>query len=316
MFWQTPWGWWAAVSTNLAVKQAPQEAPPAGPKKQRRDWPSYVKLAPGLVLLGIVFGIPLAWLLRMSFNTGLAGGAIQEGFSFQSYATFFESAFNLELIGRTLLLGVAVTAGAFLLGYPLALFLLRTQSKWKSTLLVLALAPLLTSAVVRTFGWMVILGDRGIVNQALLSIGLISEPLKLANNELGVTISLIEILMPYMILTVATGSSRLNDAVLEASATLGGNGLRTFFRVVIPLTLPGILTGCLLVFVLTISSFVTPALVGGGRVFLLATEIYDQAVQSLNWPLASAISFILIALFAGVLVGYQRLMARLDWNRS
>jgi putative spermidine/putrescine transport system permease protein len=304
------------MSNDVILRDPPQTVlPPGGGKPKGTDWPSFLKLTPGLILLGIVFGVPLAWLLRMSFNTGLPGGLIEEGVSLNSYSTFFEASFNLDLIWRTLGLGVAVTAGAFLLGYPLALFLLRTQSKWKGLLLVLALAPLLTSAVVRTFGWMVILGDRGIVNSALMGMG-ISEPLKLANNELGVAIALTEILMPYMILTVATGSARLNDAVLEASATLGGNTFRTFVRVVLPLTLPGILTGCLLVFVLTISSFVTPALVGGGRVFLLATEIYDQAVQSLNWPLASAISFILIALFAGVLVGYQRLMARLDWNRS
>lgn len=307
------------MSNEVILRDAPKTVLPlegGKPKGKGRDWLSFLKLAPGLILLGIVFGVPLAWLLRMSFNTALPGGLIQEGVSLNSYSKFFEASFNLELIWRTLGLGVVVTAGAFLLGYPLALFLLRTQSRFKSLLLVLALAPLLTSAVVRTFGWMAILGDRGIVNSALTGMGLISEPLKLANNELGVAISLTEILMPYMILTVATGSSRLNDAVLEASATLGGNAFQTFFRIILPLTLPGILTGCLLVFVLTISSFVTPALVGGGRVFLLATEIYDQAVQSLNWPLASAISFILIALFAGVLVGYQRLMARLDWNRS
>ena len=305
------------MSNDVILRDAPKAVLPSGGAKPRgKDWSSFLKIAPGLILLGIVFGVPLAWLLRMSFNTALPGGLIQDGVSLNSYSSFFQESFNVDLIWRTLLLGVVVTAGAFLLGYPLALFLLRTQSKWKSLLLVLALAPLLTSAVVRTFGWMAILGDRGIVNSALMGIGLISEPLKLANNEVGVAISLTEILMPYMILTVATGSSRLNDAVLEASATLGGNTFRTFFRIVLPLTLPGILTGSLLVFVLTISSFVTPALVGGGRVFLLATEIFDQAVQSLNWPLASAISFILIALFAGVLVGYQRLMARLDWSRS
>lgn len=279
-------------------------------------WSTTLKLAPGLLLIGVIFGVPLAWLLRMSFNQSEAGGIIHDGFAFDSYAGFFNSTFNLGLIGRTLYLGVAVTAGAFILGFPLALFLLRTQSRWKSALLVLALAPLLTSAVVRTFGWMAILGDQGIVNEVLLGTGVISEPIKLANNEVGVIIALVEILMPYMILSVVTGSSRLNDTAMEASATLGGSPVRTFFRVVLPLTLPGILTGCLLVFVLTISSFVTPALVGGGRVFTMATEIFDQAVNSLNWPLAAAISFILMTLFAGVLVGYQRIMNRLDWSRS
>jgi putative spermidine/putrescine transport system permease protein len=289
-------------------------APPAGPAKRSNAWPALLKLAPGLALIGMVFGIPLAWLLRMSFNIALPGGGLAQGFTLDSYASFLGSAFDLALIGRTLVLGIVVTAAAFLLGYPLALFLLRTQSHWKGTLMVLALAPLLTSAVVRTFGWMVILGDHGIVNETLMALHLTAAPVKLANNEVGVTIALVEILLPYMILSVTTGSSRLSDAVLEASATLGGNPVQTFFRVVLPLTLPGVLTGCLLVFVLTISSFITPALVGGGRVFTMATEIFDQAVNSLNWPLASAISFILMLLFAGVLVGYQRLMDRMNWS--
>ena len=297
-----------------AVLERPSPVVP--PATRKPGWVRAVQLVPGLLLLAVVFGLPLAWLLRMSFNTGGSSGAIEYGFSLDSYARFFGEAFNLGLIGRTIWLGVSVTVCALLLGYPLGLFLLRTQSRFRSLLLALALAPLLTSAVVRTFGWMVILRDDGIVNQALLSIGLVSEPIRLANNQLGVVIALTEILMPYMVLAVVTGSSRLDDRVLEASASLGGNRFRTFWNVTVPLTMPGVLTGCLLVFVLTISSFITPALVGGGRVFVLATEIYDQAVGTLNWPLASAMSFVLIVLFAGVLVGYQRLMARLDWNRG
>lgn len=300
---------------------APSEAPAprtrsASSLRGRAGLIRALQLAPGLVLLALVFGIPLGWLLRMSFNTADAGGTIKTGFSLGSYREFFGQAFNLSLIWHTIVLGVVVTACALVLAYPLGLFLLRTKSRFRGLLIALAMAPLLTSAVVRTFGWMVILRDDGIVNKTLLALGLISSPLRLANNQVGVVVALVEILMPYLVLSVVTGSSRLNDSVLEASATLGGNRFRTFWNVTVPLTLPGVLTGCLLVFVLTISSFVTPALVGGGRVFVLATEIYDQAVASLNWPLASAMSFILIALFAGVLIGYQRLMARLDWNRA
>jgi putative spermidine/putrescine transport system permease protein len=276
-----------------------------------------LQLSPGLVLLAVVFGIPLVWLLRMSFNVfNETDGTVEQGFTVHSYTQFFTQSFTLSLIWRTVILGVIVTLGALVLGYPLGLFLLRTRSAWKGVLLVLAMAPLLTSSVVRTFGWLVLLGDSGVVNRALLNLHLISAPLHLVNNETGVIIALVEILMPYMVLSIVTGSSRLDDAVLEASATLGGNRFRTFYNVTIPITMPGILTGCLLVFVLTISSFITPALVGGGRVFLLATEIYDQALGQLNWPLASAMAFVLMALFAGVLVGYQRLMARLDWNRG
>jgi len=288
----------------------------SGPVARRPRWPILALLLPALVLVVLVFGLPLGWIVRMSLNGAEPGGRIVDAVTASNYVDVLTDAFSLELIVRTLWLGVLVTAFAFLLGYPLALFLVRTTSRWKGILFALALAPLLTSAVVRTFGWIVLLGNDGVVNGALRAIGLIERPLPLANSMTGVVIALVEILLPYMVLAVATGSSRLGDAVLEASAVLGASRWTTFTRVTLPLTLPGILTGCLLVFVLTISSFITPALVGGGRVFVLATEIYNQALGTLNWPLAAAMSVILIVLFGGVLVLYQILMRRLDWERD
>jgi putative spermidine/putrescine transport system permease protein len=205
-------------------------------------------------------------------------------------------------------LGVVVTALTLLATYPIALFLARTQSRWRGLLVALAIAPLLTSTVVRTYGWLVILGNDGLVNGALLGIGLIEQPLRLINDEIGVVIGLVEILMPYMALGLLSGFGRINPDLEEAAMSLGAHPLRAFWRVTLPLSLPGIATGVLLVFVLTISSFVTPQLLGGGRVFLMATEIYDQATYTLDWPFAAAVSFLLLVLFGVVIALYSRVL--------
>lgn len=148
----------------------------------------------------------------------------------------------------------------------MALFLARSTSKWRGLLIAIAIAPLLTSAVVRTYGWMVILGTNGLVNSTLADWGLIDTPLKLTNNMTGVTIGLVEIFMPYAILAMISGFGRLSPQLEEAAGSLGASKFKVFTRVTLPLSLPGILTAFLLVFVLSISTFITPRLLGGGSV--------------------------------------------------
>jgi putative spermidine/putrescine transport system permease protein len=157
---------------------------------------------------------------------------------------------------------------------------------------------------VRTYGWIVILFENGLINNALAAMGF--NRMRLIFNQTGVVIGLTEILMPYMILSLIAGFGRLEPRVEEAAATLGASPLRVFLRVVLPLTLPGIALGSLLCFVLAVSSFITPKLLGGGRVFLLATEIYDQAIVTLNWPVASALSILILLIFGMALLLYTR----------
>ncbi|TDD11907.1 ABC transporter permease [Nonomuraea deserti] len=267
---------------------------------------------PGLLGLAVSFVLPLAWLLRMSFNRGDSTGLIEETFTLDSYAQFVGDSYYWDMAWETTLLGLGVTVLTIVVSYPIALFLVRTESRFKGILVALAVAPLLTSSVVRTYGWLVLLGNQGVVNQALMGAGLVDQPLALINNRLGVYIALVEIMMPYMILCLLAGFGRFNPELEHAARSLGANRWRTFWRIVWPLSMPGVLTGALLVFVLTISSFVTPRLVGGGKVFYLATEIYDQATATLNWPFAAAIAFILLALFAVVIVIYQRALRRIE----
>lgn len=268
-------------------------------------------LFPGLFALIATFVLPMIWLARTSFSTS-SMRAFDGGWTLSHYQEALFDPFYWKVATNTLQLGITVSLGAVILSYPIALFLARTTSKWRGVLTALAVAPLLTSAVVRTYGWMVILGDRGVINTTLQSAGLTDGVIRLSNNLLGANIALIEIFMPYAILAMLSGFGRLNPQLEEAAAMLGANRLRVFTRVILPLSLPGILTALLLVFVLAISAFVTPRLMGGGRVFVLGTEIYSEATVTLNWPLAAALAMVLLVLFSSVIVIYQRVLRRIE----
>ncbi len=269
---------------------------------------SALLLLPSLAILAGAFLLPVLTLARMSLNATREGGAIIETVTLANYADFLTDDFYWEVTGTTLLLAAIVTLTALLVAYPIALFLFRWESPWRGPLAVLTISPLLVSGVVRTYGWIVLLGDSGPANALVLWLGLSATPLKLSNNFLGAVIGLTEILTPYMALALIAGFGRLDRAAEEAAETLGATPLRTFIHVTLPLSLPGILLGSLLCFVLAVSSFVTPRLLGGGRVFTLATEIYEAAMMTLNWPLAATISMLMLVLFGITLVAYGRLM--------
>lgn len=282
----------------------------AAPGKFRDRGILLLLLLPGLLALGVAFIMPMLWLLRASFSPARPGSEVQ--WTLENYAGVLTDPFYWRVATNTLSYGLWVTFWAVLLSYPIALFLVRTQSRWRGVLTALAIAPLLTSGVVRTYGWMVLLADRGVINGTLQWLELIERPFRLANNMLGATIAMVEILMPYAILAMLAGFGRLNAQLEEAAAMLGANRFNVFTRIILPLSLPGVLTGALLVFVLAISGFVTPRLMGGGRVFVLATEVFSEATITLNWPLAAALAMLLLVLFSSVIILYQRALRALE----
>ncbi|QOT15336.1 MULTISPECIES: ABC transporter permease [Paenarthrobacter] len=278
-------------------------------KRNRRTY--LALLLPGLLGLLVSFVFPLAYMVRMSFNKGAPDGVIEETFTLDTYIQPLTDPYYWRVTLDTFQMGVTVGVLCVIVSYPVALFLARSTSKWRGLLIAIAIAPLLTSAVVRTYGWMVILGTNGLVNSTLADWGLIDTPLKLTNNMTGVTIGLVEIFMPYAILAMISGFGRLSPQLEEAAGSLGASKFRVFTRVTLPLSLPGILTAFLLVFVLSISTFITPRLLGGGSVQVLATEIYDQTTGLLNWPFAAALSVILLVLFGLIIAVYQRLTKKI-----
>jgi putative spermidine/putrescine transport system permease protein len=269
-------------------------------------------LLPIAAINAIGFIAPVLNLFRMSFNEATGGGGLREAMTLANYIAFITDPFYLGLVARSIIFSTFITLTTLVVSYPIALFIHRADFAWKSLLTLITISPLLVSAVVRTYGWMVILGDQGIVNGFLKGVGLIDQPFRLINNTTGVCIGLIEILMPYMVLALMAGFGRLDRTFEEAALSLGARPWTTFRRIVLPLTAPGITLGCLLCFVLAVSSFITPKLLGGGRVFLLATEIYDQAITLLNWPLAATMSIIVLAIFGLALVVYTRIARAFD----
>ncbi|WP_293796555.1 ABC transporter permease [uncultured Bosea sp.] len=259
-------------------------------------------LIPATLFLLVVYVWPSLGLFRNAFNEVGPTGAMVEAWSLETWRATFHDSFTFELTLNSLWLSAVATLVALCLAYPVSLFLFRTDSRFRGLLAVVAILPMLVSGVVRVFGWLAILGDRGLVNTTLQSLGLISTPLKLVFNWTGVTIGLAESIMPYMILALLAGFGRLDRTLEEASRSLGASPFRTFRRVTLPLSLPAIALAAGLGFVLSMSAYITPKLLGGGRVFVLATEIFEQATTNTNWPVAAVLAIYTLVLLLALLV--------------
>jgi putative spermidine/putrescine transport system permease protein len=265
---------------------------------------------PAIAVLMLAFLAPLLNLANLSFYENLPGGALREVYTLASYRELISDRFYLELTRDSVLIAVEASLLALLIGYPIALFLYRTTSRWRGLLMVLAISPLFVSGVVRVFGWLVILGDTGFINGLLKWTGLISQPIALIFNWTGVVIGLAEGLVPFVILALIAGFGRLDQNIEDAAATLGANPVRRFLRITLPLSLPGILLGLLIGFVVSMSAYISPRVLGGGRVFVLATEIYNQTFELNNWPLAAALALYMLVLLVLVTFAYKRVAER------
>lgn len=292
---------------------ATETAATARPAARRRRPPHglgrAVLLAPGLAVLLPFFLAPLAIMLTYSFYRFIPGGQQAPAFSAENYGRFLFDGFYQSILLDTLLMGLAVTILSLALSYPLAYTIARSRSRWKSWLIVIVLVPLMTSVVVRSYGWMILLANNGVVNSALTALGL--QPLPLMFNFTGTIIALTEVLMPFMVLSLMGVLQSIDPALEEAARSLGAGRFKVFRDVILPLSLPGVAAGSLLVFALTIGAFATPQLVGGARTKVIATVVYNQAINVLNWPFAAAISFILMVIVIGLTVLQGRALGAL-----
>jgi putative spermidine/putrescine transport system permease protein len=263
-----------------------------------------LKLAWPLGAFFLVFFLaPLILLFCISLYTDTA----MTHFGLTQYAKFLLDPFSLKVLGATLWLGVEVTALCLLLGFPLAYVYLRVPGWAQGVLILIVLLPLLTSVVVRTFAWIVILGRQGIVNTVLLEWGVIDSPLRLLYTEGGVVTALAQVQMPLMVLPLITALSRIDPNLADASSALGAGNWRTFCKVTLPLTLPGIIAGCLLTYAAALSAFITQTLIGGGQMLFMPMYLYQQASTLSNWPFAAAISFIFLVAVLGVITIFNTL---------
>ena len=248
---------------------------------------------PYALFLLVFLVVPFANVALFSIHAYSPTKIVLPEFTFDNYRRLFDL-YYLRLFGRTLRLGLFTTAICALLGYPLAYFLARARGKLLTVGLFLLIMPLMVSTVIRIFGWIVILGRKGLVNQALMALGL--EPVKLLYTETAVVIGLVNIFMPFMVLPLMASIERISPNLEAAAQNLGANWLQTFRRVILPLSLPGLISGCLLVYSISISAFVTPALMGNSRERMAAQQIYDEVLVSFNWPVASSLALTLVLL--------------------
>jgi len=250
-------------------------------------------LAPALLLLLAAFVLPVGMMVPMSFRPYVPLVGITDGFTVRYYTRLLTDSYYLEIIGRTLALGFTVTLSTLVIGYPVAFFLARTRSRWRNWLTILVVFPLMLNLVVRTFGWIALLAQNGLVNQALHALGVVESPVKLLFNFAGLLIAMTHIFLPFMVLVLIGAIQNIPRDVEDAARVLGASWGSTFCRVTLPLSAPGILSGSILVFVLSISALVTPRLLGGPTYQVMSTLIYDEFLQRLNWPAGSAQALLL-----------------------
>lgn len=273
----------------------------------RRQLVLRLLLAPTLVFMILFFAVPLGILLKYSL-AGFDGGQIGHELSFENYVALFEDPLYRQIILRTLLIAAVTTALCVVLGYPIAWGIVKAGVRWRPLLLILVLMPLLIGGVIRCYGWLLILDERGLLNSFLLSLGLIKQPLPLLFGFWSVVITMVEVLLPFFVLPMLGTLSGIDPLIERASLSLGANRAQTFFQIVLPLTLPGVVAGASIVFSLALTIFVVPRIIGGPTYLMLATLAYQQVGEVGNVPFGSAVAALMLVMTLIVLFTVNRLL--------
>ena len=258
-------------------------------------------LAPSLAIVGVGLVLPGLLMLAYSFLRYVPGRITDFTLTIENYLRLFGDFFYLGVVVKTLQVGVIVTVLSLLLAYPVAYYLARTTSRWKGVLTYLVFLPMMVGIVVRAYGWIVILGREGLLNSGLQALGVIDEPVRLLYTMHAVVLALVEVLLPFMIMPILSSLEKIDRHVEEAARAAGATPTQAFLRVTLPLSVPGIVSGSLLVFSLSITAYALPALLGGTKVKLIAALAYDAMLVGYNWPFGSAIG-IFMALVSGTVV--------------
>jgi putative spermidine/putrescine transport system permease protein len=265
-------------------------------------------LLPALLLLVVFFLLPIVNMIKYSFYTQVLGGTMQPDLTLQNFAQFFGHDLYGKILLKTLFNALITTFLALLLGYPVAFAIARGRP-WVGRILIIAvISPLLVGIVIRTYGWTVLLSRQGLINQLLLGMGVIETPVRFMGNDLGIIISLLHVFYPFMVIPLAAALQKIDRNLEEAAMVLGANRLHVFFRVIFPLSIPGVLAGSIVVFLLTASSFVTTRLIGQNLTRWFLNLVEEQVLIVFNWPFGAAMATIFIAILVLTITGYHRLL--------
>lgn len=276
----------------------------------KNRWKPWAMSGPGLLVFVTMLLAPLALTAILSLNVFNGMEGIQNVYSLKNYLEIFSDSYYLEIFGRTALMSAIVTVLCVVLGVPETIIISRMRGRWRGVFLLIILAPLLISVVVRTLGWSILMGNNGLINKGLMLFHIIDEPLRLAFTMTGVTIAMVHVMVPFMVISVWASLQKLDPQVENAGLSLGASQRTVFRRVVLPQLLPGILSGSIIVFALSASAFATPALLGGRRLKVVATAAYDEFLNTLNWPLGAAIAVVLLVANVVIIVGCNRWIER------
>jgi len=246
-----------------------------------------------LLVLGLLVG-PMIVLFRISLNQFSPTQLMIEAFSFDNYVRAAADPYYQEIILTTLGMALLCTALTLVIAFPAAYWLGRLESRWKSLVVIATLFPLLVGNVVRSAGWMALFDREGLINATLRGVHLIGEPLTLMYTPKAVVFGVVAVVLPYMILTIAAVIESIPRDLEDAAANLGASDLKTFWRVVLPLSVPGVAAGSILVFVLCMNTYATAVLLGGPRFRMMAPAIFDQFVRGNNWPMGATLAFMLL----------------------
>ena len=275
-----------------------------GETKTMKKSSAWCMLVPGLVILFLFLMIPLLRVLVPSVFTG--------DYPFSAYVDFFKDEYYRKIFLRTVKIAVITTFVCMVGGIPTAYFISRCDKKWRGLLLSASIFPMMTNSVIRSFAWINILGSNGIINKAMIAMGLIEKPMKLLYTDFSIIIGSVYLFLPLMIVTVAGVMENIDDDMMEAAQSLGASRTEAFMKVIFPMSLPGIIVGGILVFTGTLTAYTTPQLLGGNSNMVMATLIYQRAMSVSDWTGASVIALIMIVVTLVVIKGFNALAARLD----
>lgn len=265
----------------------------------------YTLLFPGIVLLCFFLVLPLlSSLIPTVFP--------ESSFSLQLYIDFFKDSYFMAVLGRTLSISLIVTIFCAVLSLPAAYVISGVSKKWRGILIALTLFPLLTNSVIRSFAWITILGKNGVINNLLMMFGVIHEPMSLLYTDFSIIIGSVYLFLPTMIMTLVGVLENIDDDLLEAAATLGLSPLKGFFKIILPLSLPGMIVGSILVFTGTLTAYTTPQLLGGNKKMMLATLLYQRATTLGDWTSASVIALVMIVITFAVMKALNLLAKSMD----
>jgi len=288
--------------------------------RRSKGWQLTGLISPGLLWILLFFNIPLLIMLFISFvERGRAGGIkLPPAYTLENYKQFFNACISqfagpecnpflyLDIFGHSLRIGLVVTFLCIILGYPLSYFMAKQKQVWRDALMVLVIIPFWTNFLVRTYALKSVLATEGLLNTFLLNLHLISQPLNLLFNEFSVVIGLIYGYLPFAVLPMYTSIEKFDHSLMEAAADLGAPPQKAFWRIMLPMTLPGVVAALVLVFVPVVGAFITPDIMGGGKVEMIGTLINRQFGVARNWPFGSAISLVLMLLVLIGVIAYFR----------